>query len=464
MRKLTALALAIALALLCGCIAFEPEETTAPETTACIPETIAYVPPTTAPWEPNDPPAIMEPLQGGPMLYYFMARKPYKYTKEVDSLNNEYDRPRYLYGLVNQNAELVAAPHYDEYPQYFYDATGRAMGVVVQRDQEHYIYSLDGKRTKINTTCCHVHILPGGRYAIIDTVEPHAEENVENKGLYDLHEQKYIIAPDGQYITYNGMVFGSGWYFNPADGSMHEAPPEWGVPREYYPEVGWFRTREGREDRYFDSEWNEVSWELARYYIEPNRELWIDTGYDKRILKDRTGNIIYTPIEGERLEELHELGDYGYLAPLAFLVLDANDNVKQVFAPDRTPWRPLEGIYQNESHGCVESMLFRLEGGKWQMIDYASFIEDKPALNHSHSVRVCDDYVVMMVAWDDGDFNYENAESFAVDWDGNKMSNCPLEPFFPYLGPREQQGDYYWVELDGQRGYINTRGEWLFVE
>ena len=458
MRKFIAILTGITLVLLCGCGEGISALATGiaiaePETTAFVPATIAYIPPTTAPWEPNDLPAIMEPFQGGPMLYKFMAREPYKYTKETSDGGSEYDNPHYYYGLVNQNGELVAAPQYDSYPYYFYDETGRAMGMLVYNDQGYYTYSLDGKRTKIDTTCTEVRVVPGGRYAIIDTAEKNAER-VVRKGLYDLLEQKYIIEPeDGLDIRYNGAVIGGDWYFNQRDGSLHEVPSVPGRISEYYPEVGWFRTG----DQYFDNEWNEYPWELARYYVEPNRELWIDTGYDKRILCNRKGNIIYAPSEGERLEELRPLGSYAYREPDAFLVLDAGGNVTRIFASNGTSWQPSDGIYQNKMHD--ESMVFRLKDGKWQAIDFYSF--NTPPGYSASALRANDDYIII-VFWESEGCTTDDV--FAIDWDGNKIENSPLKPFFFYLGMYEEQGDYYWIEKDGRRGYINTSGAWLFID
>jgi len=75
---------------------------------------------------------------------------------------------------------------------------------------------------------------------------------------------------------------------------------------------------------------------------------------------------------------------------------------------------------------------------------------------------------------------YIDPTLFAIDWDGNLYPNCPLEPFFssvnfartseivfdsfrwPTAG--EQGPNYFWVERNGLRGYINTKGEWLFID
>jgi len=69
---------------------------------------------------------------------------------------------------------------------------------------------------------------------------------------------------------------------------------------------------------------------------------------------------------------------------------------------------------------------------------------------------------------------------FAIDWEGSLYPDCPLEPFYdsividegeyPPLDPGyywrtagEQGPNYFWVELGGQRGYIDTAGNWLFI-
>jgi len=54
-----------------------------------------------------------------------------------------------------------------------------------------------------------------------------------------------------------------------------------------------------------------------------------------------------------------------------------------------------------------------------------------------------------------------------VDWDGQPYADCPLSPFFgalTYHNAGDQGPHYYWVELEGQRGYINTAGDWLFID
>ena len=69
---------------------------------------------------------------------------------------------------------------------------------------------------------------------------------------------------------------------------------------------------------------------------------------------------------------------------------------------------------------------------------------------------------------------------FAIDWDGNLYPNCPLEPFFSsvkfqrtseivfdgfyWLTAGPQGPNYFWVEHNGQRGYIDVHGNWLFID
>jgi len=74
---------------------------------------------------------------------------------------------------------------------------------------------------------------------------------------------------------------------------------------------------------------------------------------------------------------------------------------------------------------------------------------------------------------------YADPILFAVDWDGNLYPDCPLEPFFDsahtelddyfshsfsWSTAGEQGPNYYWVALDGKRGYIDVYGNWLFID
>jgi len=99
--------------------------------------------------------------------------------------------------------------------------------------------------------------------------------------------------------------------------------------------------------------------------------------------------------------------------------------------------------------------------------------------SRAEAVLICDDYIVVYTSFEHvnpNEFNglsdetfIEHVETFAIDWDGNRISNCPLEPYFDSFGSMpitagEQGPNYFWVEHDGKRGYINTKGEWLFVD
>jgi len=75
------------------------------------------------------------------------------------------------------------------------------------------------------------------------------------------------------------------------------------------------------------------------------------------------------------------------------------------------------------------------------------------------------------VTWENEDRPAISYDFFAVDWQGNMIKDCPLEPYFDQLYPGSEhstagyQGpSYFWVELNGQRGYIDTLGNWLFID
>jgi len=80
--------------------------------------------------------AIMEPQQGGPMLYTFKGR------------NGKL-------GLINQDGKVIAEPQFDGRADgYFRGQTGeKLMGIVMNKDTQQYIYSLDGSHVKFNEQC-----------------------------------------------------------------------------------------------------------------------------------------------------------------------------------------------------------------------------------------------------------------------------------------------------------------------
>jgi hypothetical protein len=98
--------------------------------------------------------AVMEPLQGGPMLYRYRGKEPYRteiiHYSEYD--DETYERALYPFGLINQNGKIVAEPQYadDNRFAYVYDSGGRVVGMLMEKETDnaedaYTYYSLDGK-------------------------------------------------------------------------------------------------------------------------------------------------------------------------------------------------------------------------------------------------------------------------------------------------------------------------------
>jgi len=172
MKKLFAALLALGLLALAGCGEAQKDEitTTEPAAGASTAATATEAPTTEEPFtlDPNRPMAVMEPAQGGPMLYTFTGK------------NGKL-------GLINQDGELVAQPQYEpsntwnysaEYlvdVKYSYDANGRVNGITLQKGErgEQFVhYTLDGESRPVEG-------FPENSERIIDrneTLYPYTEE------------------------------------------------------------------------------------------------------------------------------------------------------------------------------------------------------------------------------------------------------------------------------------------------
>ena len=111
-------------------------------------------------------------------------------------------------------------------------------------------------------------------------------------------------------------------------------------------------------------------------------------------------------------------------------------------------------------------------GGQWAGLDLTQFFPTPKASHrggvpYANPLVMCEDYIVLAagVHWYEWGETYD---TFAVDWQGNKIDDCPLAPFFGLLNYQtagEQGPDYYWIaQEDGKRGYIDLRGNWLFID
>ena len=352
MKKLFAALLVLGLLALMGCGEVKDGEVTTPAPS----EVDASAEPTTEePFalDPNRPMAIMEPVQGGPMLYTFTGK------------NGKL-------GLVNQDGELVAEPQYEQPNHWDYSAE----------------YSLRVEYTR-------------GANGRIDGITLQKGEKGEEIIHYTL------------------------------DGKSRLAE---GFPENH--EHGFFINR--NEDLY-------------DYSVE---ETGIILGADRKPL--------YTTKPGEEIVRLYPV-PYE-LQLLGLVVQDAKGNIVKSFDEYGKPMqsKPEAQLF---SDGIYTGTLYKLKDGKWTTLDLRQFMKpDVEAHNADHMV-VTENWVIVVTG-----IAYESTEIdeiFAVDWTGKQYNNCPLMPFIPghYLQSAGEQGpNYYWVEHDGKRGYVNTKGEWLFVE
>ena len=182
------------------------------------------------------------------------------------------------------------------------------------------------------------------------------------------------------------------------------------------------------------------------------------------------------------------------------LLLDAKGNVIRAIDDNFKTVNEDTFIQQNVDGGQI---LHRLKNGKWTKLDLRQYLSHD-GWNATPRV-ICDDYIIICLEkpyyWSQNTNTTakptvsnmslttntkprvapmlsivpppEAVEVFAVDWNGKRIKS-PLAPYFegidfetpnevfPAAGP--QGPNYYWVETKGKRGYVNTKGEWLFVD
>jgi len=323
--------------------------------------------------DPNRPMAIMEPLQGGPMLYAFKGKVPYGMAYD-DEDGQEY--PVYPLGLINQDGKLVTAPKYHRVDYFYDEGEQRIIGVAALRGQEITIYQLSGESRVLPCEGYRVKVCPGGRYMSVEAAKPKSMGawsmlDPLKDGLFDIENNRYIIEPKvGQYISYEGR----------------------GVAQV----------------RQYDS---------------------IDMQGEK--IAERAVNCA----DGSTYE-----GDdwRGFRQPM--LPKPAEDQ------------RKLPDLMKHFPKSAKPS-------------DYG--MPDDRAYAYAQAAVICDDYIIVCAYFGIESLGSELVDSFAVDWNGKKIKNCPLEPYFDSLwwaNAGEQGPNYYWIETPTQRGYINTSGNWLFID
>ena len=306
------------------------------------------------------------------------------------------------------------------------------------------------------------------------------------------------------------------WAYICADGSRMELPLTLGRVQEYYPETGWFGaiwTQGEWEHRYYDKDLKLIpaltGWSLdgsgfdggqwcaaARVVGDEREETWVnrqgvfsdrrygeiynngwhcyfsgdnfDWGKKTGVLFDLDLNEVCRTGPGERLAVLRTLNGS---ADEAFALLDADKNIQAVYDLYAKPMQA-PAAFRCWLDSDVNMLYCTYQGG-WRVLQMNQFFP-KPKAGHADgepyawAIAACGDFIVVQtgVHWYEGEPAVYGA--FAVGWDGKPYADCPLEPFYDLLGYQtagEQGPYYYWIEQqDGRRGYINVKGEWLFVD
>jgi len=482
MKKIVALFVALGLVLaLFGCAAVEPSS-----------ETPAAEEPVTTTTPPPLPPregAVMPPLQGGPMLYMFNAAEPYGYFP------SEYDGspwPRFHIGLVNDMGEVVTEPRYT-FARYAHDAYGRVIGVFAYIERKLTWYTLDGTATIKPFEVAWAESVLNGRYWIVRTrghgMGSFSIDDGTRDGLYNVEEERFVIEPtDGlQLVGYSGVVFGAqretesfdsaflhSFRWNPEDGSRMEYPEGWHV-QGYNSETGQYRMVErgeqfeyGSRIFFVDRDMNLLDIEDEIGLGERRGNLWVL----HNSLLDSQRDVIHAAQVGQSFVNLYDRirpGDHG-TGPGLVALMDNDRNILEAWctqtgepfnmqAHGNGPW-----ISQDGWGGA-----YRAQNGAWQAIIPSRFLDIPPMEGGvAFIIAVTQAGAIIRVGREEQS-RFAETRAIAVDWYGNEADH-PLLRFFDneniWLSFRvagEQGPNYFWVEHDGQRGFINTNGEWLFI-
>jgi len=493
--------------------------------------------------------AIMEPVQGGPMLYPF------------EGLDGKM-------GLINQDGRLVAEPQFDPFhlygTQYVYSdaeesrviglVAGRMVGMPKTGDGplcSFTYYSLDGKSKELKCgEAVMMQVSPGGRFAVVSTKQ--YDWYPQEQGLFDIEANAWVVEPkDGYFFNAEEKVYSDGaiarkgtydniteqWYYDYAMGERRDLPADLGTFAGYLPGVQWFCFREGDPYygacRWYDKSFNHMpqlddrfihqfrgkyaqhsptampyggnpAWVDRDGSIVPNEEDFFfdyDTGgHCHNVFKyendDYNNDREHTLLDSELKPVFTgELGDVicQFRGPIrGYALLDSKR--EKVKASCDAYGKPLpvseapvvlRGI---NSAYIYDDMWFLLRDGELRTVDMKPYGLYRDMGDYFHLdakvVAACEDFIwvngwhglasEMQSIFDD----FTPATFFALDWDGNPFPDCPLEPFSEsviirdsdwmrevyFITAGEQGPNYYWVEHEDKRGYINTRGEWLFID
>ena len=517
-------------------------------------------------------PGIMEPLQGGEMLYTF-----------PDDSGDEWG----AYGIINQNGEVIAEPQYFHYPryvtysqydpQYVYDkGKERIIGLLAKQDVNekgqgiYTYYTLDGKAKQLNCGAAYeINVAPGGRYAVV--IETYSEERngsnwtvISEHGLFDIENNAWAVKPkEGQYIgrlddmymfsdaaigrTWKEGKLVEAWYFDFETGEQHSLPTalvESANHMEYIPDVKWFLFMIDGTFRWYNEEFQHMpqldNWRAygnqefyGKYALiskegSPHYTAWVDRGgniiHEKRYCHlSETSQMpyCYPVIEWSQIEKeiLHNNDDnlVSIRDERAYILL--NPDLNPVFTGEpgdliRVFDTPFSGYMLLDKQGRAKDVCdaygnplpvsdtpYILHGWytPWVKLQDGMLIELPDLSDYGYNkyyyfdgcegdfidaraVVAYEDFILVS-GWQglaaEKQDEYVNPILFAVDWDGNLYPDCPLEPFlgsahtelddffkhsFSWPTAGEQGPNYYWVEKGRKRGYIDTHGNWLFID
>ena len=509
------LTLALALSLLCACDLINPQESTTASSDGASTKPIGRE-------DPDRHKAAMEPLQGGDMLYTFSGATPYgTMISEMD--DEEY--PVYPIGLIDQNGELVSPPVYEEVKYIYAEDKAKVIGLIARKEQAFTLYTLDGESRELPCEGYDIVVYPGGKYATVETADYMNTNGDTRDGLFDLTNDRYVIEPkDGQLIQYyaGGLVFGyqyktlsldnddltAQWAFSCADKSVLDLPLELGRVQEYYPEAGWFGAMllPQFQQRYYDKDLqplnNLTGWNIypdgfnggdyCMLYNNddfPDLETWANRGgeiVDMQIKEDYIRNVAHCYVAGAsfgqwsvlydaNLKPIREAGaDERFVVlwgwPLdSFVLIGSDGKITAAFDGNGKPFAK-SGALQSWDDWDTGTV-YAVKDGNWRTLDLKAFAPAEPDENgwegYAAAAAICEDYVVLQAGWSTT-YAAEVKDTFAIDWQGKPYPNCPLEPYYEQLSrgrdAGEQGSNYFWLELESKRGYVNTRGEWVFVD
>ncbi|MDR0882995.1 MAG: WG repeat-containing protein [Oscillospiraceae bacterium] len=507
MKKYIAALLVLAMLVLGACETVSPvDEATTGETT-----TITL----TAP---------MKPIQGGEMLYTFQSsKKSSHYVGLIDANGKLVAKPQYEKAdyIRDDNGRITGllAQHNGKVTVYNLDGSIRTSidGYVAVGNPERW---QGGQCFVINKVPYEAeHTLCEGLYDLKANKFLY-EMKKGNSFIFIFAETKksYVL------ITHNNAQY----LFNPVDGSSQELPNKLGRFEHYDPVLGFYEVHKDDNVTHYDLNFNSIEpfekwmeertpqyrfqcneagddysfsksdgtiWPEKYSFVEGFGELFI-TGTPEeqnRLLLDQNLKVLETEENGRLFVPVTNLTDESGYPDYFLIVLGENGQVKKAYTPEGKEFTKngtwvayVAAKYRLWKQTYGVDIVFQHKNGQWKAVDLALFRPDYVDVDGEHPLEstiaepyvVCDDYVLV---WSGtrilGDTPEILSELFAVDWNGKRTDNAPLLPYcktaLPTLasaGERalptagEQGPNYYWIEQDGKRGYVNTDGQWLFVD